>query len=207
MERQSNIIQQNTSDVVESPSLAEMSQWADSDLINACLKGNEVAWQTLIERHSRLIYTIPLRFGMSKALADEVFQETCLILLEKLGTLKDQQRLSAWLATVTRRACIQRLRSKPKVQLVELNEQIVSADSPLEDDLMRIEEQYQVHQALQRIDQRCQALLHAIFFEKPPRSYEEIAETLEMSVGSVGPTRARCLKKLRHELEEIEDGN
>jgi len=195
--------QQDLSTLTESTTGSAPTLWTDPALIQACLEGNEFAWETLIERYSRLIYTIPLRFGMPKAAADEVFQETCLILLEKLGTLKDQQRLSAWLVTVTRRACIQRWRSQANVQLVELDEQAIAKESSLEDGLLHIEEQYQVHQALQQIDPRCQKLLHILFFEKTQRSYEEIAAALDMQVGSIGPTRVRCLDKLRRQLDDL----
>ncbi|MBN2006105.1 MAG: sigma-70 family RNA polymerase sigma factor [Anaerolineae bacterium] len=196
--------QQDLSTLTDASADSDRAQWTDSALIQACLEGCEEAWETLIERYSRLIYTIPLRFGMAKATADEIFQETCLILLEKLGTLKDQQRLSAWLVTVARRACIQRWRTRPNVQFVELNEQAAAKESSLEESLVHIEEQYQVHQALQQIDSRCQKLLHILFFEKSSPSYEEIAVALDMQVGSIGPTRIRCLDKLRRRMEELE---
>lgn len=177
----------------------------DAELIQACLAGEELAWEALIERYSRLIYTIPLRFGFSQLVADEIFQETCLILLERLDTLRERQRLNAWLVTVTRRVCIQRWRQKEASIPVGSVEPQGLAGDDLEDQLLRVERQHLVRQAVGNLDERCQQLLAALFFEVPPWSYETIAQALELPLGSIGPMRARCLEKLRLELAKIED--
>lgn len=185
-----------------------MGEWSDADVIEACLAGDERAWKVLVERYSRLIYTVPLRFGLSKAVADEVFQETCLVLLEKLDTLRDRSRLSSWLLTVSRRACIKRFRRRDRVEKVGLIEGThASREGTLEDDLLRLEERHLVGRAVERLPSRCRRLLKALFFAHPPRSYEEVAEELDMPVGSIGPTRARCLEKLRREFVRLQQGD
>jgi RNA polymerase sigma factor (sigma-70 family) len=183
-----------------------MLEWSDADIIEACLAGDERAWRTLVERYSRLIYTIPLRFGFSKVVADEVFQETCLILLEKLDTLHDRHRLSSWLMTVSRRACIKRFRRRDKSLDLSLAEEKIdrSAEGTLEDGLLRLEERDLVRRAVERLSPRCRRLLKALFFDHPPKSYKEVAEALEIPVGSVGPTRVRCLEKLHREFVKLE---
>ena len=180
----------------------DLSKWNDADLIGACLGGDEQAWAVLIDRYSRLIYTIPLRFGFSKPIADEIFQESCLILLEKLDTLRDRQRIGSWLVTVTRRACIQRWRRKT-TQTADLQE---SGEIPhdIEDEILRVEQQYLVQQALANLEPRCVQLLKWLFFDTPSPSYNDIAEELDMPKGSIGPTRSRCLDKLRQEIVKLE---
>lgn len=186
---------------------APASGWqetSDTDLIIACRAGNEEAWTALLDRYNRLIYSIPLRFGLPRPIADEVFQETCLILLQQLDQLHDTERLSAWLVTVCRRSCLRRLYPAQEPP-VELWEGAVATDqAPLEKAIITLEQQHQVQAALETLSPRCQALLYALFFEVPPPSYEEIAERLDMSVGSIGPTRARCLQRLRLALARAE---
>lgn len=180
----------------------DISAWDDVDLISACLEGDEQAWTALIERYSRLIYTIPLRFGLTKPVADEIFQETCLILLEKLDTLRDHQRIASWLVTVTRRACIQRWRRKA-VQTVDLQESNKSSDD-IENEVLRVEQHYIVQRAMGNLKPRCQRLLKWLFFDVPSPSYDDIAEELNIPKGSIGPTRSRCLDKLRQEIVKLE---
>ena len=182
---------------------SDYSQLDDSILIAACLEGVELAWVALLERYNRLIYTIPLRFGFSKALADEIHQETCLIMLEKMDTLRNRQQLSSWIITVTRRACIKRWRT-PRMEEVELSTATDMGESTLEENILHLEEQFLIQEAFTRLAERCQQMIQALFLTEPSRTYEEIAEQLGISLGSVGPTRARCLDKLRREVERLE---
>jgi RNA polymerase sigma factor (sigma-70 family) len=182
----------------------------DTQLIEACILGEERAWTALINRYSRLIYTIPLRFGFSKMVADEIFQETCLILLESLETLREKDRVRSWLVTVCRRVSIQHMRQKKEVQSLDaINldghhlEDARHLDGrypPLDAELIQLEQQHIVREALTKLPARCQQLIKALFFAHPPASYEEIAGQLNISTGSVGPTRSRCLEKLQQEI-------
>lgn len=182
--------------------LPDFTKLEDDALVTACLAGNEQAWIALLERYNRLIYTIPLRFGFSKSLADEIHQETCLIMLEKMDTLRDRQQLSSWIMTVTRRACIKRWRSK-RTEEVELSETAYIDDSSLEETITNLEEKFLIQESFAKLSDRCQYLVQALFLSDPPLTYEEIAEHLEISLGSVGPTRARCLEKLKREVERL----
>jgi len=185
-----------------SPSTEDRAAWedqSDSQLIDACINGDEGAWSTLINRYSRLIYTIPLRFGFPKAVADEVFQETCLILLESLDSLQEKDRVRSWLVTVCRRVCIQHMRQKKDLQSLD-GMMVDGRFPPLDSEIIQLEQQHLVHEALAKLPPRCKQLLKALFFEIPPASYEEIARRLDISTGSIGPTRIRCLQKLQQEL-------
>lgn len=175
---------------------------SDSQLIESCLSGQEDAWGALIQRYSRLIYTIPLRFGFSKMVADEIFQETCLILLENLESLHQKDRVRSWLVTVCRRVCIQHLRQKKEMQSLEA----MTLDGrfpPLDSELIKLEQEHVVQEAFTNLPPRCQELLKALFFDTPPATYEEIAQKLQVATGSIGPTRNRCLEKLEQELKNL----
>lgn len=193
------------SEMVE-PRQVEWSDQDDTTLVQACLDGNESAWDTLIDRYSRLIYSIPLRYGVSQALADEIFQETCLIMLEKLGTLRDQARVGSWIITTTRRLCMQHWRQNKKIQTspIEDDMDFDSGEEAVEVNLLHIEQQHLVCQALVNMPSRDQALLRALYFEVPPKPYADIADSLNVPLGSIGPLRARSLQKLRREMMRLE---
>ena len=166
----------------------------DSKLIADCLKGRPRAWDELIERYSRLIYSIPLRVGLSTADADDVVQVVWGIVLRKLDTLREVDRLSAWLIRTTYRESWRRGRLSRKH--VGLDESTVDASGPDEDEVSRLERQHVVRQSLDQLDERCRKLLRALFFDSESKSYEQIAADLGMKIGSIGPTRARCFKGL-----------
>ncbi|HBY98208.1 MAG TPA: sigma-70 family RNA polymerase sigma factor [Chloroflexi bacterium] len=167
---------------------------SDPALIQSCLDGDETAWNELIERYGRLVYSIPRRYGLCPADADDVFQNVFTIVFRRLPSLRDQTRLSAWLITTTHRECW-RL-GKLADSAAALDETVVDVSSPPAQEVLRWERQHVVHEALDQLDERCQALLKALFLDPDRPNYEEIAAQLGMAVGSVGPTRGRCFKKL-----------
>lgn len=176
----------------------------DTYLVQACLEGNETAWEELLERYGRLIYTVPLRFDFPHHLADEIYQEVCVILLRKLHTLKDQSCLQSWLVTVTKRVCLQyRQHTFLTTSLDTMIETIIADDEGIEQILLNAEYE-DVRTAIAALEPRCQQLLSALFFEDSPRSYAEIAQTLGIPSGSIGPTRGRCLDRLNEEIAKIE---
>ncbi|MDP9470292.1 MAG: sigma-70 family RNA polymerase sigma factor [Chloroflexota bacterium] len=174
---------------------------SDPALVQACIDGEEGAWYELVERYSRLVYSIALRNGFPAADADDVVQNVFLIALRRLTGLRDQTRLSSWLITTTYRECWRLRRREPAQD--ELDEALPDAGEPVGADLLRWEREQQVHEALGRIDERCRELLSALFLEEDESSYAVIAERLGVPVGSIGPTRARCFKKLEKALGQV----
>jgi RNA polymerase sigma factor (sigma-70 family) len=184
----------------------------DKDLIAACLKGDAAAWDALIKRYAALIYSIGRRMGLSDSDNDDVFQDVCVILLEHLADLRDTARLSSWLISTTKRE-VWRLRKRRGVALAsELGEgewalegttdiHSRSASSP-EADIMALEDQQMMREALTRLQDRCRRLLTLLYGVDDPPSYQEIADEFALPVGSIGPTRARCLQQLRKLLME-----
>ncbi len=176
----------------------------DEALIDACLIGDETAWERLLARYSKLIYTIPLRFRFEESVAEEIFQEVCLIVLEKIDTLRDRRHFKTWLVTIVRRACLQRLRNQDSQPEQLLTDQVVAHQKTPEHTLLLRERLDIVHRVLITLDDRCQQLLWMLFFEETPPSYEALAQLLDIPVGSIGPTRARCLEKFRQAFIELD---
>jgi RNA polymerase sigma factor (sigma-70 family) len=177
-------------------------QPTDRELLIACREGDESAWEVLVERYQRLIYAIPRRAGLNEDQASEVFQEVFSTLLQKLNDITEPDRLHAWLVTTARRKTW-RLMSKERRLRPSTDEErdeeltAVVDNAPLPDEtLVRLEEQHRIRTALLALDERCQKLLTLLYYRPDPPSYAEIAEAFGTSEGSIGPTRARCLKKM-----------
>ncbi len=178
----------------------------DTQLIDACLAGDEQAWAQLVERYQRLVYSVAMRHGLTATDADDVFQSVFTILVDKLETCRDRERLGAWLTTITRREAWRVARqavSRVDAGSDELLE-THPAGEPLPDAVFeRIEEQHLIRQALERVGERCRQLLQQLFYVHESVSYAEIAQQLAMPEGSIGPTRARCLERLRNILDSL----
>ena len=139
--------------------------------------------------------------GLSEPDAQDVFQNVFATLLRHLANLRDQNRISAWLITTARRESWRVGRATGRY--AELDETIAdSAPAPF-DNVVRWEREQSVRQAIRRLDARCRELLGVLFLEPATPDYEGVAERLGMPVGSIGPTRARCFKKLDAILREL----
>ena len=172
--------------------------FGDSELVGLCLGGDARAWETLIVRYRRLIYSIPVKFNFTAADASDVFQEVCRKLIEHLHDLKDETKVSAWLITTTTRQCIhlraQRMRESSGDQ--EMDEPVASGVN-VEDVQIQAQERQTIREAVEELPERCQRLLELLYFDVTSPSYEDIGRMMSMPVASIGPTRARCLEKLR----------
>ena len=178
----------------------------DSNLIEACLKGSGQAWEVLIVRYQRLIYSIPLRYGLSEHDANDVFQNVSLLLWENLGRIHDRDRLGAWLVITTRRECWRMMRQRgPNTTVLEEGhlEEILPAGPRSEDVFLALERQSQVRAAVGYLEAPCRELLSLLFYAEPRPPYNEIASKMAVPEGSIGPTRSRCLDKLMKILEDM----
>lgn len=178
----------------------------DSELIDACLKGTSQAWDALLVRYQRLIYSIPLRYGLPEHDANDIFQNVSLLLLKNLARLRDRERLGAWLVITTRRECWRLFHHDRQINLnpetVNITEQVVDSGQS-EDNFLALERQTVVRAAVELLDEPCHQLLTQLFYAEPRPSYTEIARELALPEGSIGPTRARCLEKLMKILEKM----
>ena len=182
----------------------------DRTLVDACLKGDSQAWEILILRYQRLIYSIPIRSGFSPVDAADIFQSVCVRLLEKLSTLRKQEKISSWLMTTTTRECWRvvekrRRETGPKVYGEEYEIDVASrlaSEEPLADQQrIAFVRQQAVRDAIDALSERCRTLISLLFYSKEEPSYVDIAREIKVPVNSVGPTRARCLQKLKRILE------
>jgi RNA polymerase sigma factor (sigma-70 family) len=180
---------------------------SDPELIKACQRGDQSAWNDLVDQYGRLVYSIPRRYGLSDADADEVFAGVWATAFRKLDDLRDDTRLSAWLITTTHRECWRI--GKKRGTYKQLDATIADVSGPSTEQAQTWERQHQVRTALQQLGGRCEELLTALFLERggAEANYESIARRLDMPVGSIGPTRARCFKKLQTILEEMGFGS
>ena len=174
---------------------------SDADLVQACLDGDAAAWDEILRRFGRLVYSIPRRYGFSDADADDVFQAVLTILFRKLDTVRDRDRLSAWLIRTTHRECYRI--GKRSGRYAELDRDIEDVNEPTDDDTELWERRSLVRQGLHRLGGRCEQLLTALFITPGQPNYDSIAQQLDMKVGSIGPTRARCFEKLEKILVEL----
>ena len=174
---------------------------SDSELIEACLRRDAQAWQELVARYSRLVYSIPRRKGLTPEDADDVFQNVFTIIYRQLPKLREHQALPAWIITITQRQCY-RLRSRVQ-QEVELDEAGLNLPADSDDPVQTWERQHLVQQALDQLDPRCRELLTALFLDEGGESYKTIAQRLQIPIGSIGPVRGRCFKKLESILDAL----
>jgi RNA polymerase sigma factor (sigma-70 family) len=180
---------------------------SDEALVSACRRGDEAAWEILINRYQRLVYTVPRRAGLDDDLCAEVVQGVFTKLVEKLDELEQPSRVSAWLVTAARREswrASQRARAFG-ISLDNMAQPIDMPDGQLLPDemLVRLEEQHLVRSAVDSLDPRCRTLLIMLFYQLDPPSYAEIAARLGISEGSIGPTRGRCLEKMLRLLSKL----
>jgi RNA polymerase sigma factor (sigma-70 family) len=169
---------------------------SDRDLLARCVAGDGEAWGALVARYRRLVYSVPIRFGFDESLSDEVFQRTFVSLLGAVKGLRDSARLAAWLAVTAANHCRILLRER-KRRAEEEPGDLPAPGEETSEVLRKLEEAQILRAGLERLDGRCRALLDELFFATGPRSYDGISERLGMPVGSIGPTRARCLAKLK----------
>jgi RNA polymerase sigma factor (sigma-70 family) len=170
-------------------------------LLAAASGGDQQAWDRLVDRFARLVWSIARSFRLSDADAADVCQTTWLRLVEHLDAIKDPDRLAGWLATTTRRESITVLRKRDReVPVFEgPDEDDEDEDQNPETQTIAQDEYRELWNAFAGLSERCRDLLRVLAVS-PLENYAQIAAALRMPVGSIGPTRARCLERLRARL-------
>jgi len=180
---------------------------SDESLVLACRNGDAVAWETLVDRYQRLIFALARHAGLNEEQAADVLQRVFTLLFEALNKIEQPALIGAWLTTTTRHEAwrfSRRERTTTRIYGHQLEQAGTVADEAMlpEALVLRLEEQHRVRLAVNSLDDRCRRLLEMLFYRPDVPAYAEIAATLGMSEGGIGPTRARCLDKLRRRLEE-----
>jgi RNA polymerase sigma factor (sigma-70 family) len=174
----------------------------DSDLVRKCLSGDRVAWAALLQRYADLVYGLLFRAGLDEDARADGFQEVSVLLWKNLKRVQQAERLLPWIATTTRRVA---WREKKKRKSRDARDASVAKGEAAPGDapdvsLAALEEEQAVREALAAMEERCRRLLRALYFEAGGGEYDDVARRLGIPRGSIGPTRKRCLERLRAEL-------
>jgi RNA polymerase sigma factor (sigma-70 family) len=177
----------------------------DERLVKECLAGNEEAWSLLIEKYKALIFSVPVKYGLPQHEAAEVFQATCVELLQRLPELRKPRALPKWLALVAHHQCYRWKQQQQRLVSRDAGPDLPVPETPAvaENLLQQTEEEQMLREALGGLSPQCRRLMEMLFFEHPPRSYSEAAAALGLGLGSIGFTRQKCLQRLRRRLSEL----
>jgi len=174
----------------------------DDDLgarLVAAAAGDRASWDVLVERFNGLVWSVARSFRLSDEDAADVVQTTWLRLLDHLDRIDDPTRLGSWLATTARHESLHTLRRtsrEPVLDVIAIMDPLPDPRPPLDHEILRRERDTALWELFERLSDGCRRLLR-IMVATPPPSYADIAAALDMPVGSIGPTRARCLATLR----------
>lgn len=169
---------------------------SDAQIVAACRDGDRRAWDLLVERYSRYVYAICVQgFRLGPADAEDVFQDVFSKVYEQLGKLRDDGAMRPWLAQLTRRTCIDRLRASSREQATDGLE-----PTGIDDLVSRLDEALTVRAALERLAPECREILDRFFTRD--ESYRAISEALSLPAGTIASRISRCLDKLRDVLED-----
>ena len=176
----------------------------DRELILGCRRGDVDSWERLLDRYEGLVFSVPRRYGLSREDAADITQLTFTILFQSLDTLPEDSYLGAWLATVARRHTWRLLERNRRERTNEkgFDETTPPLAGSATEDIERWDLAECLRKGLALIDKPCRDLLSNLYLSPEQPSYAEVAAHLNMAVGSVGPTRMRCLRRLRQVLGE-----
>lgn len=179
--------------------------WDDTRLVKECLAGNEEAWSLLIDKYKALIYSIPVKYGLPPQEAADVFQSTCMELLERLPEVREPRALPKWLIQVTHHQCYRVKRQQQRLVSRDAEPKLPDPETPAiaESLVQRTQEEQMLREAMGSLTPQCRRLVELLFFETPPRPYAEVAAELGLALGSIGFTRQKCIERLRRNLDEL----
>ncbi|HEX4061284.1 MAG TPA: sigma-70 family RNA polymerase sigma factor [Streptosporangiaceae bacterium] len=180
-----------------------MSDFDPATALAAAADGDQLAWASIVSTYSGLIWTVARAYRLSAADSADVFQGTWLRLVEHLGDIRDPGRLGGWLATTARREALQLLRRTgrdvPVDDISAVSETAHGVSPTADEELLKTEDQKTLWSAFGQLSDNCQRLLRLLFAE-PPALYADISTCLGIPLGSIGPTRSRCLASLETRL-------
>jgi len=168
-------------------------------LVRGAAAGDRQAWERLVEQYSRLIWSITADFKLAESDAADVAQTTWLRLLEHIDRIEYPDRVGSWLAATARNECLRNLAARKRVVLAQDEEvlsEVVASGPEVDERILADERDQVVRDALSRLPGRWQRLLELLMAD-PPTPYADISDELGLPVGSIGPTRGRCLAQLR----------
>jgi RNA polymerase sigma factor (sigma-70 family) len=168
-------------------------------LLTACRAGDPDAWELLVERYERLVFSVALRNGVTREEAADITQMTFIALLESIEKIREDQRVASWLMSVARRLAWRQRRRSERERPGGFGSE---ATAWPEDPIATWERIAVMHEGLQQLGRACRDLILALYFDPATPSYAAVAERLGRPIGGIGPMRARCLQRLRTLLGE-----
>jgi RNA polymerase sigma factor (sigma-70 family) len=177
----------------------------DARLVEGCLSGDARAWAALVSRHEGLVYAVARSYRLSEADLGDVFQEVFAALVRGLPRIRDARTLVRWLASTTERIARSTALRRRREQALTVPDpgavESLAADQPaVGAELETLEEQALIRLALSRLPEGCRRLLSALYYDDPVPDYAALSRRLHMPIGSLGPTRARCIERMRRVL-------
>ncbi len=172
-------------------------------LVRGAAAGDSRAWEGLIERYGRLIWSITRDFKLVESDAADVFQTTWMRLIEHIDRIAHPDRVGSWLAATARNECLRALAARKRVVLAHEDAPFdgpAAHEPEVDEALLAAERAEVVREAMTQLPRRWQRLMEMLMAD-PPASYAEISDELGLPVGSIGPTRGRCLARLRDLLD------
>jgi RNA polymerase sigma factor (sigma-70 family) len=185
--------------------MRDLAEW-----VRRLQAGEDDAWQEFIQTFARFVPIVSRRYGLSEADRQEVLQDMTVTAFRSIRNLRDPARLSSWTFTIAHRAAINLWKTNHRGHAAPgpedpIPDHLPSGQIPPDEMMARIEDVHQVRLALERLGDRCRQLLQSLFLREPRLSYLEISETHGIPVGSIGPTLARCLNRMRQNLKSVSD--
>ena len=174
-----------------------------TELVEACLKGDRSAWTNLVERYQKHVFSIALDTCADTELAEEVLQGTFLSIWKGLRRLRDREALTTWIGRIATREALRVRRHYRKTAFVSLSDAVASPET---DHLEELERAQLLQDAMVGLSERCRQLITGLFFVDDIPTYDELAEELGVPRGALGPRRRRCLDQLRVELIRLSEG-
>lgn len=181
---------------------AELGDRTATELVAWAAEGDQAAWDTLVDRYAGLVWSVARAHGLAHADAADVVQTTWLRLVENLHRLRHPERVGGWLASTARHECLRMVRRSVRERPTDFpahHDETRPAAPSAEAAVLDRAGRALVLDALDALSERCRTLLR-ILAATPPPSYADVSTALGIPVGSIGPTRSRCLDRLRREL-------
>lgn len=182
-----------------------MMEVTHGELLTRAVAGNQGAWNDLVDRFGQMVWSVARSFRLDEATAKDVTQTVWMKLIENAARIEDPEKLPGWLATTCRREAIRVSKLRDRMIPTEFEYDVEDESPSLETLMVEDEESRSVVIAFKKLSEGCQQLLRLLTVE-PSLSYEEIADATGRPIGSLGPTRARCIERLKSELTRIRGG-
>lgn len=169
-------------------------------LVARAAAGDQGAWNQIVERYTPLVWSICVRYRLTRDDIDDVGQSVWLLLVENIGSIREPAALPGWLAKTTQRECLRSLRAAQRYDHAGLPPEDQLPDDSgavmIEQEILAAERDAALRAAFAELPRPCRELLSLLMSDQLNR-YEDISAMLGMPVGSIGPRRARCLDRLR----------